>query len=85
MTSNQFSPEYDPPGTSDPIIIRYRACDGYKETRRYQTLEGARKYAHNMIGPHPDMGCDYAVSEDGIGTIRVSGASLREIFPESVS
>lgn len=63
------------------IKITYRACDGYRKTRYFKTLAAARMYAQHQIGEHPEMGGTYAVSGDGIGTIRVQGATLREIFP----
>lgn len=63
------------------IKITYRACDGYSKSKTFKTLASAQKYAQRQIGEHPEMGGTYAVSGDGIGTIRVQGATLREIFP----
>lgn len=63
------------------IKVRYQACDGFKQTRKYKTLKGAQRYAQERIGEFPEMGSDYAVSGDGIGTIRVEGACLYELFP----
>lgn len=65
------------------VKIRYRASDGYRSTRAFKTLAGARKYAATMIGDAPEIGGMYAVSSDGIGTIRAEGASMRELFPLS--
>jgi hypothetical protein len=65
------------------IIVRYLAVDGYRQTRTFKTLAGARAYAQKWVGKFPELGSDYAVSFDGIGTIRVAGgATLRELFPE---
>ena len=64
------------------ITLRYRSCDGYSEKRTFKTLEGAQKYAFRMVG-NADLSTDYAVSTDGIGTIRVSGCSLYDLFPKS--
>jgi len=65
------------------IKIRYRASDGYSQTRKYKTLKGAQRYAQEMVGETPEMGTGYAVSGDGIGTIRVSGTTLKELFPKA--
>jgi hypothetical protein len=63
------------------IKITYQACDGFVCRKAFKTLAGAQRYAQRMIGRHPEIGCGYAVSGDGIGTIRVQGATLAEIFP----
>lgn len=65
------------------ITIRYRAVDGFRETRKFKTTAGARAYAVKMIGPTPEFGISYAVSPDGIGTIRVEGIGLRELFEQA--
>lgn len=64
------------------ITVAYRACDGAKKTRRFKTLRGAMKFAHDYIGEAPTIGGTYAVSDDGIGTIYVNGATLHELFPK---
>lgn len=63
------------------IKVHYSSVDRYSKTAKFKTLEGARKFAHRYVGEHPDMGGSYAVSYDGIGTIRVEGATLQELFP----
>jgi hypothetical protein len=64
------------------ISVTYAAVDGYYTTRLYKTLRGARKFAQDMVGKHPDMsGFDYCVSFDGVGRIRVFGCTLDELFP----
>jgi hypothetical protein len=65
------------------IKIGYRACDGFGKSKTFKTLAGAQRYAQRMIGRHPEIGCGYAVSGDGIGTIRVQGATLADIFPNN--
>jgi len=65
------------------IKISYRATDGYSKTKTYTTLKGAMKYAHDMLGKHPDMGGGYAVSFDGVGRITVTGCTISELFPEN--
>lgn len=63
------------------IIVYYSSIDGCRETRKYKTLEGARRFAQEMIGRTPEMGSYYAVSGDGVGKIEVKGVLLRELFP----
>ncbi len=63
------------------ITIRYRSIDGYAERRNFRTLGGARRFAHLWVGPHPDLGSTYAVSNDGVGKITVEGATLADLFP----
>ena len=45
------------------------------------TLAGARRYAADRVGEAPELGLGYAVSDDGVGTIRCSGCTLVELFP----
>jgi hypothetical protein len=63
------------------IKVKYRSVDGYSKSRTFKTLKYARKFAHEWVGEHPDIGGGYAVSFDGIGRIMVSGVSLEELFP----
>src|SRR4051812_47030634 len=63
-----------------PIKVHYNGCDGYRATRSFMTIKGARRYAVERVGEHPEFGSSYAVSGDGVGTIRVSGCTLRELF-----
>jgi hypothetical protein len=62
------------------IVVSYRAVDGYRAKRKYKSLAGARKYAVERVGPNPDFGSHYAVSDDGVGVIEVDGCSLKELF-----
>lgn len=62
------------------IKVRYHAVDGYYKTRRFKTLQGARKFATEYIGGTPEIGPGYAVSQDGVGRITVSGCTLHTLF-----
>jgi hypothetical protein len=63
------------------IRLTYLASDGYRKRKQFKLLRGARKYAQEMVGKNPDLGRGYAVSFDGVGTIReVSGCKLQDLF-----
>jgi hypothetical protein len=62
------------------ITVRYSSIDHFRKTRKFKTLEGARKFATHYVGENPDMGSSYAVSFDGVGKIEVEGCSLNELF-----
>lgn len=64
------------------IKVLYQASDGYRLTKKYKTLRGAQRFAQKWVGSTPELGTGYAASFDGIGTIRVQGASLSDLFPE---
>lgn len=67
------------------IVLCYQSCDGCSKKHTFKTLKGARKYAQEYVGEHPDIGSSYAVSYDGIGTISIiSGTTLAELFPPDV-
>ena len=63
------------------ITVSYSSIDHFRKTRKFKTLEGARKFAQKMIGPTPEMGSGYAVSGDGVGKILARGVSLYSLFP----
>lgn len=70
--------------TDTPTIrVRYESIDHFRKTRRFATLAGAQRFAHHLVGPHPDISetFRYAVSDDGIGKVTVEGATLADIFP----
>lgn len=70
------------------IKLHYTSIDHVRETRKFRTIEGARKFAVKRVGEqHPDdVGCGYAVSSDGIGRIEVAfGTTLRELFARPVT
>jgi hypothetical protein len=66
------------------IAVSYDSIDRFHKRRVFRTIEGARRFAHRHVGPHPDRGSFYAVSDDGIGKITVTGLSLDELFPAPV-
>jgi hypothetical protein len=66
--------------SSPTIKVSVRSVDGYHKARSFRTIAGARKFATNAVGEHPEMGSSYAVSADGVSTVRVQGASLNELF-----
>ena len=67
------------------IRIRYRSLDRFSQSRTFKTLAGAQRYAQKWVGQTPDISeaFGYAVSDDGIGKITVSGCSLKDLFPQS--
>ena len=67
--------------TKPKITLRFLSSDGSKWTKRFTTLAGASAAAIKAIGETPTFGSDYAVSDDGVCTVRVSGASLAQLFP----
>lgn len=66
------------------IRVRYTAIDGCRQSRRYKTLEGARRYARKWVGETPEISetFGYAVSWDGVGKVTVEGCSIHDLFPE---
>ena len=62
------------------ITVRYAAADGYRVSRKFTSIAGARKFAARYIGNNPDTCGSYAVSDDGVGTVRVQGCTLAELF-----
>jgi hypothetical protein len=67
--------------TPTTIVVRYRSIDRFSKTRTFKTLAGAQAYAQRWVGEYPSLGGGYAVSDDGVGKITVTGASLRDLFP----
>jgi hypothetical protein len=70
--------------TPRKITLTVRTIDHWRETRHYKTLKGARKFAHRVVGPHPDLGGGYAVSFYGDTVLVFDGASYNELFPAPV-
>jgi len=63
------------------ITVSYSAIDGFRQSRRHKNLTAARAFAVAMVGAHPETyGSSYAVSDDGVGTVRVTGCTLAELF-----
>jgi len=65
------------------ITVFLRSVDGFSKSRKFKTLDGARKFAQAYAGKTPELGGGYAISADGVCRIMVSGAKLSELFPES--
>lgn len=63
------------------VKVLYQAVDGFAQRRTFYTLALAQRYAQERVGQFPDLCAMYAVSYDGVGTIRVEGATLEDLFP----
>ena len=59
------------------IVVRYRAVDGYGETRKYKTVAGAAWFVRKWLGRHPDChGTHSGVSADGVSRVRITGSPV---------
>jgi hypothetical protein len=69
---------------STAFKVRYSSLDGYRQSRSFKTLEGARKYAQKWVGEHPDTSWNYnyAVSSDGVGKV-TANVPMATLFPGS--
>jgi hypothetical protein len=67
------------------IKLHFSTLDGISKTKTFKTLKGARKAAHNWVGADADVGSSYAVSVDGVVTVRVDGATLQDIFSKDAA
>ena len=65
------------------IKLRFQSSDGHRWGARFTTLAGAQKKAAYHLGETPTFGRGYAVSDDGVCTVRIEGATLAELFPRS--
>ena len=65
------------------IIVWFETVEHERGSKKFDTLASARAYAHRYVGTHPDIGRHYAVSHDGIVTVRVEGATLADLFPSA--
>lgn len=63
------------------ITVRYSSVDGFYQTRRFERLSAARRHAQKWVGEFPEIGTDYAISDDGVGKITVEGVTLNDLFP----
>ena len=61
--------------------IRYSSIDRFSQSRSFKTLAGAQKFAQRWVGPHPELGGYYAISDDGVGKVTCSGCKLTDLFP----
>jgi hypothetical protein len=68
-----------------PYRVTYLAVDGYRESKRFKTIEGARKFAQRGVGEFPEFGGTYAVSFDGVGTVRWDGLTFKDLFPKAAT
>jgi len=65
----------------DPwITVSYLAVDNARAQQSFDNIEAARSWAIEWVGPHPETGARYAVSDDGVGRITCTGCSIRELF-----
>jgi len=69
-------PHWAPP----PVRVAYDSIDRCRKTRTFKTIEGARKWAYEMVGKDAEIGTGYAVSTDGVGKVMVVGTTLRKLF-----
>jgi len=65
------------------ITIRVSTLDGSNRTRKFKTLAGARKFAQNRVGEHPEVSefFRYAVGAWGDVKVSVTGCTLADLFP----
>ena len=64
-------------------VVMYSSIDRCHKRRTFTTLAEAQEYAQEWIGRWPSISrtFGYAVSDDGIGKITVSGCDIHELFP----
>lgn len=70
--------------------VVYRSVDGFRKARTFKSLKGAQKFAQHYLGETPTFGTGYAVSDDGVGKVTVSGyfangdyATVGMLFPKA--
>jgi hypothetical protein len=66
------------------IKLRFTTLDGIRKTKRFKTLAGARKAAHDWVGKDADVGRFYAVSTDGVVKVTAEGCTLVELFSSCI-
>lgn len=66
------------------ITVYYDSVDGYHEHKQFTDIDEARTYAQEWIGKFPTLGRSYAISDDGVGKIMVSGTTLKDLFPNGI-
>jgi hypothetical protein len=62
------------------ITVTYTSIDHFRARRTFKTLKAARAFAVHYLGEHPEIGTHYAVAEDGIGKVTVTGCTLGQLF-----
>jgi len=68
------------------IIVNYSSVDGFSRRGVFATLEGARRFAWKWVGENAEVSWTfgYAISDDGIGKVRVKGdATIFDVFPRA--
>lgn len=69
------------PAPAGTIRVTYSSVDGVRKVHAFKTLKGARAFAQERVGNHPELGNTYAVAGDGIGKVTVEGVTLADLFP----
>lgn len=65
------------------IKLEFTAIDGAHRTVNAKTAQGARKSIEHRLGKFFDIGSYYAISDDGVVKVVVSGdESIRSLYPE---
>lgn len=62
------------------IRVTYSSVDHHRSVQTFPTIPEARAFAVEYVGETPEMGRNYAISDDGIGKIEVEGCTLQELF-----
>jgi hypothetical protein len=62
------------------VELHYLTIDHHYVIRKYKSIKNARRFAHRMMGEFPDIGLGYAVSNDGVGTLRCYGCKMADLF-----
>jgi hypothetical protein len=62
------------------LIVTYSSVDGYRSRRTFKTHPAAKRFAVRYVGQTPEFGPGYAVADDGIGKVTVSGCTLAQLF-----
>lgn len=63
------------------ITLNTLSIDGFRQTKTFKTLKGARAAAVARVGQYPEIDSwMWAVSEDGIVKVRAEGCTINELF-----
>lgn len=66
------------------IKLHFATLDGIRKTKRFKTLAGARKAAHDWVGKDAQIGGHYAISTDGVVKVSSEGCTLVELFSSCI-
>src|SRR5271155_2603467 len=58
---------------AENIVVLYTSVDGCRIKRAFKRTGWARKFAQKWVGPCPEIGRSYAISDDGVDKIEVWG------------